>query len=212
MASRAGRLHHAQPMSVYEVHLGSWKPGLSYRELAAELPWYVRDMGFTHVEFMPVAEHPFGGSWGYQVTSYYAPTSRFGSPDEFRMLVDALHQAGIGVIVDWVPRALPEGRPWAHSPGSTGRRQHEHPDPRRGAGTPTSGARWSSTTAATRSGTSWWRTRYSGAKEVPHRRHPRADAVALDAVPRLLARGRRLGAERARRAGENWTPCGCSRR
>ncbi|GAA4945053.1 1,4-alpha-glucan branching enzyme [Yinghuangia aomiensis] len=130
MASRAGRLHHAQPMSVYEVHLGSWKPGLSYRELAAELPRYVRDMGFTHVEFMPVAEHPFGGSWGYQVTSYYAPTSRFGSPDEFRMLVDALHQAGIGVIVDWVPAHFPKDD-WALA-RFDGTPLYEHPDPRRG--------------------------------------------------------------------------------
>ena len=94
-------------MSVYEVHLGSWRPGLSYRQLAGELADYVTDMGFTHVEFLPVAEHPFGGSWGYQVTSYYAPTSRFGSPDDFRYLVDTLHQAGIGVIVDWVPAHFP---------------------------------------------------------------------------------------------------------
>jgi len=88
------------PVSVYEVHLGSWKLGLSYRELAIELVDYVRAQGFTHVEFLPVTEHPYGPSWGYQVTSFFAPTSRFGSPDDFKFLVDALHAAGIGVILD----------------------------------------------------------------------------------------------------------------
>ncbi|PRC61619.1 1,4-alpha-glucan branching enzyme, partial [Mycobacterium sp. ITM-2017-0098] len=78
-----------EPMSTYEVHLGSWRPGLSYTELADQLTEYLVEHGFTHVEMLPVAEHPFGGSWGYQVTSYYAPSSRFGSPDEFRYLVDA---------------------------------------------------------------------------------------------------------------------------
>ena len=96
-----------EPMSTYEVHLGSWRPGLSYRELADQLTEYVVAHGFTHVELLPVAEHPFGGSWGYQVTSYYAPTSRFGTPDDFRFLVDALHRAGLGVIVDWVPAHFP---------------------------------------------------------------------------------------------------------
>src|SRR5260221_7594317 len=102
----------ARPMSIYEVHLGSWRPGLSYRELAVQLEEYVASMGFTHVEFLPVAEHPFGGSWGYQVTSYYAPTSRYGNPDDFRFLVDTLHQAGIGVIIDWVPAHFPRDA-WA---------------------------------------------------------------------------------------------------
>jgi 1,4-alpha-glucan branching enzyme len=96
------------PMSIYEVHLGSWRPGLGYRELAEQLGEYVRDMGFTHVELMPVMEHPFGGSWGYQVTSFFAPTSRFGTPDDFRFFVDRCHQAGIGVILDWVPAHFPK--------------------------------------------------------------------------------------------------------
>ena len=106
----------ARPMSAYEVHIGSWRwtddgaggeRPLSYLELAEQLPAYLEEMGFTHVEFLPVAEHPFGGSWGYQVSAYYAPTARFGSPDDFRVLVDALHRRDIGVIVDWVPAHFP---------------------------------------------------------------------------------------------------------
>ncbi len=115
---------------MYEVHLGSWKPGLSYRELAGELTAYVTRMGFTHVEFLPVAEHPYGGSWGYQVTSYYAPTARFGSPDDFRYLVDRLHQAGIGVILDWVPAHFPKDE-WALA-RFDGTPLYEHADPQRG--------------------------------------------------------------------------------
>lgn len=118
------------PMSIYEVHLGSWKPGLGYRELATELADYCEDMGFTHLELLPVAEHPFGGSWGYQVTSYYAPTSRFGSPDDFRYFVDTLHQRGIGVIVDWVPAHFPKDA-WALAKFD-GTALYEHADPRRG--------------------------------------------------------------------------------
>ncbi|WP_241845390.1 GlgB N-terminal domain-containing protein, partial [Streptomyces silvensis] len=98
---------HEAPFSVYEVHLASWRPGLTYRRLAEQLPAYVADLGFTHVELMPVAEHPFGGSWGYQVTGFYAPTARLGTPDDFKHLVDALHQAGIGVLMDWVPAHFP---------------------------------------------------------------------------------------------------------
>jgi len=118
------------PMSVYEVHLGSWRAGLSYRELAAELVDYLTDTGFTHVEFLPVAEHPYGGSWGYQVTSYYAPTSRFGSPDDFRHLVNELHRAGFAVIVDWVPAHFPKDG-WALA-RFDGTALYEHADPRRG--------------------------------------------------------------------------------
>jgi 1,4-alpha-glucan branching enzyme len=130
VAARAERQLVREPMSIYEVHLGSWRPGLSYRELATQLAEYVTDLGFTHVEFLPVAEHPFGGSWGYQVTSYYAPTSRFGSPDDFRSLVDALHQAGIGVLVDWVPAHFPRDD-WALA-RFDGTPLYEHADPRLG--------------------------------------------------------------------------------
>ncbi|WP_016696453.1 1,4-alpha-glucan branching protein GlgB [Rhodococcus rhodochrous] len=119
-----------EPMAVYEVHLGSWRPGLNYVELADQLAEYILETGFTHVELLPVAEHPFGGSWGYQVTSYYAPTSRFGTPDEFRAFVDRLHAAGIGVIMDWVPAHFPKDE-WALA-RFDGSPQYEHPDPRRG--------------------------------------------------------------------------------
>jgi 1,4-alpha-glucan branching enzyme len=118
------------PLSVYEVHLGSWKLGLNYRELAVELVDYVSKQGFTHIEFLPVTEHPYGPSWGYQVTSFFAPTSRFGSPDEFRYLVDALHQAGIGVILDWVPAHFPKDE-WALA-RFDGTALYEHADPRLG--------------------------------------------------------------------------------
>ncbi|WP_053636104.1 1,4-alpha-glucan branching enzyme [Streptomyces sp. XY152] len=133
-ARRAATPVHEAPFSVYEVHLPSWRPGLGYRELAEELPAYVKDLGFTHVELMPVAEHPFGPSWGYQVTGFYAPTARLGTPDDFRYLVDALHRAGIGVIMDWVPAHFPKDD-WAlarfdgeplYEPGDS--RRAEHPD------------------------------------------------------------------------------------
>ena len=130
LARRAEADPLREPMSVYEVHLGSWRPGLSYTELADQLTAYVTELGFSHVEFLPVAEHPFGGSWGYQVTSYYAPTARFGTPDEFRHLVDRLHQAGIGVILDWVPAHFPRDS-WALA-RFDGTPLYEHPDPRRG--------------------------------------------------------------------------------
>jgi 1,4-alpha-glucan branching enzyme len=130
MHRRASNNPHNGPMSTYEVHIGSWRPGLGYRELAKELVDYVVESGFTHVEFMPVAEHPYAPSWGYQVTSYYAPSSRFGNPDDFRFLVDALHQAGIGVIVDWVPAHFPKDA-WALA-RFDGTPLYEHADPRRG--------------------------------------------------------------------------------
>jgi len=119
-----------RPMSIYEVHLGSWRPGLDYRQLAQELTDYVVEQGFTHVEFLPVAAHPFAGSWGYQVTSYFAPTPRFGSPDDLRYLIDRLHQAGIGVLVDWVPAHFPKDE-WALA-RFDGTALYENPDPQRG--------------------------------------------------------------------------------
>ena len=130
MTTRAAGNPVLGPMSTYEVHPGSWRPGLSYREMADQLTDYVVAQGFTHVELLPVAEHPFGGSWGYQVTSYFAPTSRFGDPDDFRYLVDRLHHAGVGVIVDWVPAHFPKDS-WALG-RFDGTALYEHSDPRRG--------------------------------------------------------------------------------
>ncbi|MEL6273544.1 MAG: 1,4-alpha-glucan branching protein GlgB [Bacteroidota bacterium] len=124
------------PFSVYEVHLGSWKKkksgheSLSYRELATELVDYVREMGFTHVEFLPVMEHPYYPSWGYQITGYFAPSSRYGGPQDFMYLVDALHQAGIGVILDWVPSHFPYD---SHGLADfDGTHLYEHADPKKG--------------------------------------------------------------------------------
>ncbi|WP_328674236.1 1,4-alpha-glucan branching enzyme [Streptomyces sp. NBC_00328] len=125
---RARPLHEA-PFSVYEVHLPSWRPGLTYRQLADQLPAYVTGLGFTHVQLMPVAEHPFGGSWGYQITGFYAPTARLGTPDDFKFLVDALHRAGVGVLMDWVPAHFPRDD-WALAQFD-GRPLYEHADPRR---------------------------------------------------------------------------------
>ncbi len=124
------------PLSIYEVHLGSWRKkspfeSFSYRELAGPLVDYVRATGFTHVEFLPVAEHAFYPSWGYQVTGFYAPTSRYGTPDDFQYLVNALHEAGIGVIVDWVPAHFPRDA-WALA-RFDGTALYEHEDPRLGA-------------------------------------------------------------------------------
>jgi len=126
-----------RPMSIYEVHLGSWarvpeegNRSLTYRELAAQLVPYVTDMGFTHIELLPVMEHPFTGSWGYQVIGFYAPTSRFGPPEDFKFFVDACHQAGIGVILDWVPGHFPKDE---HGLARfDGTALYEHADPRQG--------------------------------------------------------------------------------
>ncbi|MFM9376531.1 1,4-alpha-glucan branching protein GlgB [Gordonia sp. VNK21] len=108
LARRAGGAAEAGPLSIYEVHLPSWRPGLGYRELARLLADHVGALGFTHVQLLPITEHPYGGSWGYQVSSYFAPTARLGAPEDFRYFVDVLHGAGIGVLLDWVPAHFPK--------------------------------------------------------------------------------------------------------
>ncbi len=128
---------HEKPISVYEVHLGSWRRvpseynrNLTYRELADTLLPYVKNLGYTHIEMLPISEHPFDGSWGYQTIGYYAPTSRFGTPDDFRYFVDRCHQEGIGVILDWVPAHFPkDGHGLAYFDGT---HLYEHADPRKG--------------------------------------------------------------------------------
>ncbi len=137
MTERAKRNRHDAPMSIYEVHLGSWmrvpekdNRSLNYRELAAKLPEYVNRLGFTHVEFLPIMEHPFYGSWGYQTVGYFAPTSRYGEPEDLMYLIDCLHQHGIGVILDWVPSHFPNDE---YGLGFfDGTHLYEHADPRKG--------------------------------------------------------------------------------
>jgi 1,4-alpha-glucan branching enzyme len=137
MQARKARNALVSPMAIYEVHLGSWRRDpaeghrfLSYRELAPRLIEHVSRLGFTHVEFLPVMEHPFYGSWGYQITGYFAPTSRYGTPQDFMFLIDSLHQAGIGVILDWVPSHFPTDE---HGPAYfDGTHLYEHADPRKG--------------------------------------------------------------------------------
>jgi 1,4-alpha-glucan branching enzyme len=135
---REARDHLHEPLSIYEVHLGSWRRvledgssrALTYREMGPALAEYALDMGFTHVEFLPLKGFPYGGSWGYQVANYYAPTARYGTPDDFRALVDHLHQRGIGVIMDWVPAHFPKDA-WALG-RFDGTALYEHADPRQG--------------------------------------------------------------------------------
>ncbi len=198
LARRAARQPHQEPMSVYEVHLGSWRPGLGYRELAEQLTAYVVELGFTHVEFLPVMEHPFGGSWGYQVTGYYAPTARFGDPDDFRHLVDRLHAAGIGVILDWVPAHFPQRRVGAGP-------LRRHPAVR----APRPAAR-----RAPRLGHVRLRLRPPGGAQLPGRQRAllaatefHVDGLRVDAVASMLyldySRSRRpVDAQPVRRAGE----------
>ncbi len=197
MARRAGEAQAPRPMSVYEVHPGSWRPGLDWRGLAGELADYVVDLGFTHVELMAVLEHPFSGSWGYQVTGYYAPSSRWGTPDDFRAFVDELHRRDVGVIVDWVPAHFPRDD-WALA-RSTAPRSTSTTDPASGC--------------APRLGHAHLQLRpHRGAQLPPRQRRdlgarlPRRRAAGrrgrVDALPRLLARGGRVVAERARRTRE----------
>ena len=199
-------------MSVYEVHLGSWRRNadggwLGYRQAAEQLAEHCHRFGFTHVE-LPVAEHPFDGSWGYQVTGYYAPSARFGTPDDFRAMVDTLHNAGIGVIVDWVPAHFPDEFALREFDGTP---LYEHADPRRGAPglghphlrlrAPRCATSWSPTpcsgwTATTSTGCGWtpwprcstWTTLASpasGGRTSTWQREPGGD--------RLPARGERTG-------------------
>ena len=196
-ARRAARASALQgPMSIYEVHLGSWRlnplednRSLTYLELADELAAYARDMGFTHIELLPVMAHPFTGSWGYQVTSYFAPTPRFGSPDDFREFVDRLHQNGLGVILDWVPAHFPrDDFALARFDGTA---LYEHADPRRGAHPD-----WGTLVfnyGRTRSATSSSPTRCSGCAEY------HADGIRVDAVASMLY------LDYSREAGE-WVP------
>lgn len=130
IARRANADIFSDQVSIYEMHLGSWRKGLNYLEIAAQLPEYLKWMGYTHVEFLPVTSHPLPASWGYQVTNYFAPDARFGTPDEFRQLVEALHAEGIGVILDWVPGHFPKDD-WALG-RFDGTALYEHADPRQG--------------------------------------------------------------------------------
>ena len=137
MQSRGSKNSLKSPVSIYEVHIGSWRRvpedhnrSLTYRELAPQLAEYVKHMGFTHVEFLPVMEHPFYGSWGYQIVGFFAPTSRYGTPQDFMFLIDYLHRNGIGVILDWVPSHFP-----ADEHGLIyfdGTHLYEHADPKKG--------------------------------------------------------------------------------
>ena len=196
--AKADWLH--QPFNIYEVHLGSWRHAkghrfLSYRELAAQLVPYVKDMGYTHLELMPVSEHPLDESWGYQTTGYYGVTSRFGSPDDFRFFVDTCHQAGLGVILDWVPAHFPKDA-WALA-RFDGTALFEHEDPRLGEhqdwGTYIFNYGRNEVRNFLLANAHYWLHR------VSHRRLARG-CRGLHALPGLLAQGRRVAAQQVRRS------------
>ena len=190
-------------MSIYEVHLGSWPRSPTgalptYREMAETLVPYVKDMGFTHVELLPVMEHPFTGSWGYQVIGFFAPTSRFGTPEDFKCFVDAFHQAGIGVILDWVPGHFPKDQ---HGLARfDGTALYEHSDPRQGEhqdwGTLVFNYGRHEVRSFLLSNALFWLKEFH--IDALARRRGRVDAVS-----RLLAQGRRVGAEQVRRPRES---------
>ena len=194
---RGLKKQYEEPVSIYEVHLGSWRRGLTYLELAEQLVEYVSWQGYTHVELMPAAEHPYEGSWGYHVTGYFAPISRFGSPDEFRHLVNALHEAGIGVIVDWVPGHFATD-PWALQ-RFDGTALYEHEDPRLGLA---SGLGLLHLQLRPQRGEELpGLQRLLLARGVPHRRAA-GGRRGLDALPRLLPQRGAVGSEQVRRQRE----------
>ena len=177
------------PMSVYEVHAGSWRQGLGWLDLAHQLTQHVVELGFTHVELMPVMQHPFGPSWGYQVSGYYAPHAPLGAPDDLRAFVDALHAEGIGVLLDWVPAHFPRDE-WALA-RFDGTALYEHADPRRGAhpdwGTLVFNYGRHEVRNFLLANALYW-------LEVPRRRAARRRR-RVDALPRLLPQGGPMGAE-----------------
>ncbi len=202
MATRAKSNAMGAPHSVYEVHLGSWRRNAggelpTYREIAQPLAEYVGWLGFTHVELMPITEHPFYGSWGYQTTGYFAPTSRYGSPQDFMFLVDTLHRAGIGVILDWVPSHFPDD---PHGLARfDGTHLYEHADPRLGFHPEWKSAIFNYGRHEVRGVPRLQRALL--AREVPRGRAARGRR-RLDALPRLRAQARRVDPQRLRRQGE----------
>jgi hypothetical protein len=195
------RMQRRQPISIYEVHAGSWQRHddgtfLTWDELAERLIPYVVDMGFTHIEFLPITEHPYDPSWGYQTTGLYAPTARFGEPEGFARFVDGAHRAGIGVILDWVPAHFPtdaHGLRCSTAPRFTNM-------PTRARDSIRTGTRRSTISAGARCCPTSSTTRFLG-REIPSRRAA-GRCGRLDALPRLFAQGGRVDPQRAGRSRE----------